>query len=112
LPDEIANPRKIRVFYGWFALTGVMLVIFLVGGTFTNSFGVLLPIISSEFGWSRALVAGALSAGIIAFGLPSPLWGIIVAKLGPRFTLIFGNLVVGLAIAGVYFVQEIWHLYI
>jgi len=112
LPQEIPAPSKKRVFYGWFALSGVMLVIFLVGGVFVNSFGVLLPVITLEFGWSRAVVAGALSTGIMAFGLPSPLWGIIVARLGPRFTLITGNLLAGLGIAGVYFVQEIWHIYV
>jgi len=100
------------VFYGWFALAGVMLVIFVVGGVFVNSFSVLLPVITSEFGWSRAIVAGALSAGIIAFGLPSPIYGVLVAKLGPRFTLIFGNLLAGLGIAGVYLVQEVWHIYV
>jgi len=57
-------------------------------------------------------VAGALSAGIIAFGLPSPIYGVLVAKLGPRFTLIFGNLLAGLGIAGVYLVQEVWHIYV
>ncbi len=108
---ETLPQNKPRVFYGWFALTGVMLVIFTVGGTFVNSFSVLLPVITTDFGWSRGVVAGALSAGIIAFGLPSPLWGAIVTRFGPRRTLIFGNLVAGLAMAGVYFVQEVWHLY-
>jgi len=97
---ETVTGRKGGVFYGWFALAGVMLVIFVVGGAFVNSFGVLLPVITTEFGWSRAIVAGALAAGIMAFGLPSPLYGVLVARLGPRITLIFGNLLAGLGIAG------------
>jgi MFS family permease len=104
--------RRKKVFYGWFALGGLMLVIFLVGGVFINSFSVLLPIITAEFGWSRAMVAGALSIGIMAFGLPSPLWGILVARLSPRVTLIWGNLIACLGIAGICFIQEIWHLYV
>jgi len=109
---EAVTGKTGRVFYGWFALAGAMLVIFVVGGAFVNSFGVLLPVIASEFGWSRAVVAGALSAGIIAFGLPSPLYGVLVARLGPRFTLILGNLLAGLGIAGVYLVQDVWHIYV
>jgi MFS family permease len=101
-----------RIFYGWFTLAGVMLVMLVVGGAFFNAFGVLLPVITREFGWSRGVVAGALSAGIIAFGLPSPLFGIWVARLGPRFTMITGNLLAGLAIAAVYLVQEVWQLYV
>jgi MFS family permease len=110
MPDEVAAGKTSKGFYGWFALAGVILVIFIVGCIFINSFGVLLPVITKEFAWSRATVAGALSAGIIAFGLPSPLYGILVARLGPRFTLILGNLLAGLGIAGVYFVQEVWHM--
>ena len=111
MPEE-ATVKKSGIFYGWFALAGVTLVILAVGGAFVHSYGVLLPVITAEFGWSRAVVAGALSAGILAFGIPSPLYGIIVSKLEPRVTLIFGNLLAGLGIAGVYFVQEIWHLYV
>jgi MFS family permease len=109
---ETAAGKKPGKFYGWFAMTGAMLVIFVVGGVFVNSYGVLLPVISREFTWSRAIVAGALSAGIIAFGLPSMIYGIMVARLGSRFNLIFGNLVAGLGIAAVYLVQEVWQLYL
>ena len=109
---EVSNARKGGMFYGWFALAGVMLVIFTVGGIFNNSFGVLLPAIINEYGWSRAVTAGALSIGIMAFGLPSPLYGILVARFGPRFTLILGNLLAALGIAGVCLVREVWHLYL
>ena len=105
-------PGKSRVFYGWFALAGVMLVIYIVGGAFVHSYGVLLPVISQEFEWSRAIVAGALSAGIIAFGLPSPLFGVLVSRLGPRITLIFGNLLAGIGIAAISTVQEVWQIYL
>jgi len=99
------------IFYGWFVLVGVMLIIFVVGGSFVNSFGVLLPIVCEEFGWSRAIVSGALSLGILCFGLPSPLYGIFVKRFGPRFTCILGNLLAGIGIAGVSLVQDVWHLY-
>ena len=112
MTPENVTVKTGRIFYGWFAVAGVMLVILSVGGVFVHSYGVLLPVITAEFGWSRAVVAGALSAGILAFGLPSPLYGVIVSKLEPRVTLIFGNLLAGLGIAGVYFVQEVWHLYV
>jgi cyanate permease len=110
-PESI-TPGKSRVFYGWFALAGVMLVIFVVGGAFVNSFGVLLPVITSEFGWSRAVVSMALSLGILAFGLPSPFYGVLVAKFKPRFTIIVGNFLAAVGIAGVYLVQEVWHIYL
>ncbi len=109
---EMISPGRNKVFYGWFVLAGVIFVIFVTGGSFVSSFGVLLPIITAEFGWSRAVVAGALSAGIMAFGLPSLFYGILVTRLGPRFTIISGSLLAGLGIAGVYLAQEVWHIYV
>jgi MFS family permease len=57
-------------------------------------------------------VAGALSAGIIAFGLPSPIFGILVGRMGPRKPIIFGNLVAGICIGLISTVQVPWHLYL
>ncbi len=105
-------PIRKRVFYGWFALAGVMMIIFIVGGTFVNSFGVFLPVICNAFGWSRASVAAALSLGVLAFGLPSPLFGILVSRIGPRNSLIIGNSLAALGMVCLSLVQEIWHLYL
>lgn len=109
-PEE-SHTEKSRIFYGWFALAGVAIVIFIVGGSFVHSFGPLLPELISEYEWSRAEVALALTLGILAFGLPSPLFGILVNKYGPRFTIIIGNAIAALGLAGVYLAQEVWHLY-
>jgi len=106
------TPKKGRVFYGWLALVGTMFVIFVVGGAFVNSFGVFLPVICDEFGWSRAAVAAGLSIGFLAFGLPSPLWGILVARFGPRINIVLGNLLAALGLAGMALVQEVWHVYL
>lgn len=110
IPPETTK-RTGGIFYGWFALAGGMLVIFIVGGVFVNTFGVFLPVITDDFGWSRGTVALALSLGIMSFGLPSPLFGIIVARLGPRMTIIWGNLLAAFGIAALSLIQEVWQLY-
>jgi sugar phosphate permease len=101
-----------EAFHGWYVLVGSMLITFIVGGAFVNTFGVMLPVISHEFGWSRATVSMALSLGMIAFGVPSPLYGFLNNRLGPRFSIILGNLLAALGIAAIYLVQEIWHIYL
>jgi MFS family permease len=100
------------IFYGWFALAGVMLIVFTMGGSFVNSFGVFLPVMSGDLGWGRGTVALAMSIGIVAFGLPSPLFGMLVVRFGARNTMIWGNALAGLALAGIYFIQEPWHFYL
>jgi MFS family permease len=106
------TPKTSRVFYGWIALAGAMCVIFVMGGAFINSFGVFLPVICGEFGWGRAAVAAGLSIGFLAFGLPSPLWGIVITRFGPRINTVLGNLLAVLGLAGMSIVQEIWHVYL
>ncbi len=109
-PEE-SYSEKHKIFYGWFALAGVAIVIFIVGGAFVNSFGPFLPKLISEYDWGRAEISLALTLGILAFGLPSPLFGILVNKYGPRYTIIVGNAIAALGLAGVYLAQEVWHLY-
>ena len=112
MTPEGTGSKRSKVFYGWIALVGVCLVIFIVGGSFVHSFGVLLPKITAEFDWNRGQVALALTLGILAFGLPSPLIGRLVSKYGPRKTIIVGNALAAVGLAGVYFAQEVWHLYL
>jgi MFS family permease len=109
-PTAASNIRK--TFYGWIALSGAVLALLVCGGAFTNSFGVFLPVFSAEFGWSRATIAFALSLGTLAFGLPSPLWGLSVAKFGPRINIIVGDAIAAFALAGLSLVHEVWQLYL
>jgi sugar phosphate permease len=101
-----------KTFYGWYTLGGVTLVTMVAGATFVTSFGVFLPVVSEECGWSRAEVSLALSLGMMSFGLPSPLYSILINKFGPRFSIILGNLLAALGMASFYFVQEIWQYYL
>ncbi|MBN1191199.1 MAG: MFS transporter [Dehalococcoidales bacterium] len=100
------------MFYGWIVLLGVMMVIFIAGTTLFGAFAVFLPVMCREFAWSRAEVAGALSVGILSFGLPSPLFGILITKFGPRSNIILGNVLAAIGVAGMFFVQEVWHVYV
>jgi MFS family permease len=98
--------------YGWIALAGAALVYFATSGAFYYSYGVFLPTICNEFGWSRALVGGALSVALLALGLPSPLIGASIARFGPRANIVFGNLLLVLGLAGMSIATEEWQLYL
>jgi MFS family permease len=109
------SPREITkspVFYGWFTLSGAVLVTLIVGGSFINAFGVFLPVLSDQFGWSRAEISMALSLGIAAFGLPSMFFSMAVNKFGAKFTIIVGNLLTAAGLGSLYFVNNLWQLYL
>jgi len=103
---------KDRGFYGWIALAGATLVYFATSGAFYYSYGVFLPTICNEYGWSRALVGGALSVALLALGLPSPLIGASIARFGPRANIVCGNILLVLGIAGMFIATEVWQLYL
>jgi MFS family permease len=104
--------KKRSNFYGWIALAGVMLVYGTTSGTFFYSYGVFLPAMCSEYGWSRALVSGGLSVALLGFGLPSPLVGASITRFGPRANIVFGNLLVAVGLAGMSFATEVWQIYL
>ena len=101
-----------RGFYGWIALAGAMLVYFTTSGTFFYSYGVFLPEMCNEYGWSRALVGGGLSVALLAFGLPSPLIGASIARFGLRANIVLGNLLVAIGLAGMSITTEVWQIYL
>jgi len=101
-----------RGFYGWIALAGAMLVYFTTSGTFFYSYGVFLPAMCNEYGWSRALVGGGLSVALLAFGLPSPLIGASIARFGLRANIVLGNLLVVIGLAGMSITTEVWQIYL
>jgi len=110
----IRNTKTLRrggVFYGWIALTGAVLVYFTGCGIFFYTYGVFLPTMCDEFGWSRAAMAAGLTVGMLTFGLPSPIIGASITRFGPRINIVLGNLLAALALAGVSLTQEVWHLY-
>lgn len=104
--------HKPRIFYGWYALTGAMLASIVGAGAFGFSIGVFLPVMCADFGWSRAALASVMSVGALCFGLPSPLIGFLVARFGARIILILGGLITGVGLSLMFFVQEIWQVYI
>ena len=50
-----------RVFYGWWIVLACWAVTLYGGGAFFFGFSAFFKPISEEFGWSRALTAGAIS---------------------------------------------------
>ena len=99
-------------FYGWIALTGAALVYFTTAGTFYYSYGVFLPVICNQYGWSRAIVGGALSTALVVFGFSSPLIGASIARFGPKANIVFGSLLVVFGLAGMTITTEVWQLYL
>jgi len=89
-----------------------MLVSFSMVGTVMLPYGVFLPTMCEELGWSRSAMSAPYTAFWIFTGLLGPLAGITIGKFGARKNIIIGNLVIALGVLGMSLVKEIWHIYL
>jgi MFS transporter, OFA family, oxalate/formate antiporter len=110
--SQIVQQGTNRRFYGWFSLSGALLVILVTGGVFVYTYGVFLPVMCSDMDWSRGQVSLGLSLGMLMMGLPSPLFGYLVGRFGSKINLILGNSLAGLCLAGMALAQQPWHIYL
>ena len=60
-----------------------------------QSYGAYVVLLQEEFGWSKALVAGAFALTRIESGLLGPLQGWLVDRFGPRLILQVGMVIYG-----------------
>lgn len=88
-----------------------MLAGVLAAGVSNITMAVVLKPISDDLGWSRTLTAAAITAGALAGGFLSPLFGPLADRLGPRLLLPAGGALVGLLAFGVSLSTEPWEFY-
>jgi len=106
-----SNVSESKRFYGWISLAMAGLVMFLFMGIFFISFGIFLPVLCKEFGWSRGAVSGAFAVAMVIAGILGPFAGMFIAKYGPRRSIIMGNILFALGFVVLAFQKELWHLY-
>jgi MFS family permease len=63
-----------------------------IGVTARTAFSPLMPPLIDEFGWERALAAGAFSFGFLVSAMLSPIVGWVVDIRGPRIVILTGAL--------------------
>ncbi len=76
------------------------------------AFGVFFVPMLTEFGWTRAVTAGAYSSSQIVRGLSGILMGRLNDKIGPRKVLTICAFPLGLGFVLMYFVNSLWQFYI
>ena len=93
--DRILRPGG-RIFYGWYIVAAAGGIQMLAGLLWVQSYGAYVVLLQEDFGWSKALVAGAFALTRIESGVLGPLQGWLVDKFGPRAILCIGILIFGI----------------
>jgi MFS family permease len=97
--------------YGW-VIVGACLVVGVCGYGTYFSFTLFYAHLVAEFGWSHTVVSGAMSVGIVSYGLFSLPMGWSADRFGPRITVVVGGLLFGGGTALGALVTEAWQLYV
>jgi MFS family permease len=111
MPDQPRHwASRLPFYYGWL-IVGIAFVTMAIGVTARTAFSLLMPPLIDEFGWDRALAAGAFSFGFLVSAVLSPIVGRVMDMRGPRVVIMTG---VTLLSAGLFLaplIEQPWHLY-
>ena len=84
-----------RVFHGWWIVAAASGIQMLAGLLWMQSYSAYVVLLREEFGWSKALIAGAFALTRIESGILGPLQGWLVDRFGPRPVLRVGTVIFG-----------------
>ncbi len=104
--------KKRKFFYGWWIVLATNVICMLGYGTWLYSFGVFFKPMIAEFGWSRAMTAGAYSLRSVEGGLAAPVVGWAVDRYGARAVIQLGAVVSGTGFMLMYFVDSLIGFYL
>lgn len=104
--------KKPRIFYGWWIVGAGSAITFYVAGVFYYGFGAFFDPLRDHFGWSRAVVSGAMSMQRLEGGIAAPIVGFLFDRIGPRKLVLFGVACSGAGFIAFSKIDSIWSYYL
>ncbi len=77
-----------------------------------DTFMVFMLQLEQEFGWRRSSLTGVYSTYLIVVGLMSPLSGLVLDRMGPRFTYSVGMAILAGAMYAASSIGALWQVYL
>jgi len=104
-------PLSLPFYYGWFVISLCFLTTLTSAGV-RSSPSVLIHPLEAEFGWSRTLIASAVSMNLLLFGIAAPLSGFLIDRFGPRKVMMgcLSLLIVG--VSGTMMMTQFWQFFL
>ena len=66
----------------------------------------------AEFGWSRALIASAISMNLLLFGVAAPISGWLIDRFGPRKVMLGSLILLITGVSGTVVMTEFWQFFL
>ncbi len=100
-----------KPFYGWIIVT-VGAVTQFFQGVSSQGFSTYLGYLQTEFGWSKAMVAGPRSVTMVEGAVLGPLEGFLVDRFGPRRVVMVGIIIMGAGFVLFGLMESLWMFYV
>jgi MFS transporter, OFA family, oxalate/formate antiporter len=99
------------VFYGW-VIVGCAFTILCIAYGVQFTFGVFMPYISADTGWSRGALSLPYSVYVFVYSALGLISGRLTDRWGPRVVLMAGGCLLGSGIMLMSRVGMLWHVYL
>jgi len=96
LPLASRLKNAVPFFYGWVVVTASGTAVFARMAPNITTLTIFILPLSEEFGWSRTLISGSVSAGALAALVLSPAVGWCIDRFGARPVLVISVLILGM----------------
>ena len=101
-----------KIFYGWWVVVASFIIIFFSTGIIFYSFGVFVPRLEADLGWSATWLGLAVSIWALFFGFSGPLVGVFFQKYGAKRVILICASFTGLCYLFLSRITEIYQLFI
>src|SRR6476619_2545708 len=104
-------PISLPFHYGWLIVALCFLTTLTSAGV-RSSPSVLIHPLEAEFGWSRALIASAISMNLLLFGIAAPLSGFLIDRFGPRKVMMGSLSLLIVGVSGTMMMTQFWQFFL
>ena len=96
----------------WLVAAATVGLTFSIGTLLLYTFGVFVRPLTTEFGWSRTQLAGALAVSQYTFALSAPFWGLLIDRFGPRPVILPSVICISALVASLATLGSLWQYYL
>lgn len=104
-------PISLPFYYGWIAISLAFLTTLTSAGV-RSSPTVLIHPLEAEFGWSRTLIASAISMNLFLSGVAAPITGYLIDRFGPRKVMMGRLLLLIVGVGGTTLMTQFWQFFL